>query len=400
MVISATFGVANDDEIIDHKTLTSDMGKFMTWLIKTFGNNKESEKKATRLKAAWKNKRDKLARGEMHVVNHRHPHWLEVVKGSAGNEYRLLPLRVRLVREMFALSKKGHGKGSIAKLFNQRMLTDVNYSTWPMKTKQAKLWTPTYVGRVLNNIAVLGLWQPHSGARHESRKPIGKPVILYPPCISQAEFDRINDKRHAYQMKHQGKGRRLSNLLGVIARCALCRGQMTPLGSARTRLNKDGSKSQHYFLYCSNAKVAKSCTNARGWVYRQRCLRGHRGQRWDQALPMRREDRQVIRRDCVDLVPSSQVGIMPTHITTASTHEAVPRVLTALGDQGSEPVDVARCAEHYCHPSEIMVLKVAKECEGLALLFPDVDLSAAEASGGSAKIPPAPADAAGVELIE
>ncbi len=45
---------------------------------------------------------------------------------------------------------------------------------------------------------------------------------------------------------------------------------MQPLGSSRIRVNKDGSTSQHYPIYCLTAKMTKGadCSNQRGWPYR------------------------------------------------------------------------------------------------------------------------------------
>src|SRR5207253_6120156 len=96
------------------------------------------------------------------------------------------------------------------------------------------------------------------------------PMKVYPAVIDQETFDRINDSRAINQAKHQGKGRNISNLFGPKARCAACGGLMQPLGSARFRINKDGSKSQHYSLYCVTAKMTKGkgCSNQAGWPYR------------------------------------------------------------------------------------------------------------------------------------
>jgi DNA invertase Pin-like site-specific DNA recombinase len=262
-----SFGIANDDEIIDLQLMTNDMGRFMMWLMKVFGNNAESTKKANRLASAWTQKRKRLRAGETVVVNHRHPQWIEVAEGAEGKEYRLIANRVRLVREIFALHKQGFGKGAIAKIFNQRGLGDPDYETWPLGKRKAKAWSSTYVGRILHGPAVLGWWQPHSGKRSGKRQPLGKPILLYPPAVPQSEFDRVNDPAERRERMSQGKGRAISNLLGTKARCALCGGQMTPLGSSRTRINRDGSKSQHYFLYCHNTKVARTCKHTRGWTY-------------------------------------------------------------------------------------------------------------------------------------
>ncbi|WP_254554158.1 hypothetical protein, partial [Salmonella enterica] len=89
------------------------------------------------------------------------------------------------------------------------------------------------------------------------RKPIGEPVKVYPVIIDEDTFNRANQSRLNQQLRYQGRGRAVSNLIGRISRCGECGGAISALGSSRFRTNKNGSVSQHYFLYCSINKMSK-----------------------------------------------------------------------------------------------------------------------------------------------
>lgn len=258
-----SIAVTQSGQVVNKDMMAGDVGGLMMLMVTAFGSHHESKKKAERVAAAWKGKRDALRAGQNVVVNHRHPLWVVVKHG----EYRLDHLRARLVREIFALHLQGYGKGAIAKLFNQRRLTDPDYDTWARAKTKAKQWEPTYIGRILHNRTVIGLWEPHHHPRGGKRSSAGQPIKLYPAVVDEDTFNRANDNRQREQMRFQGKTRNVSNLFGRKARCVECGGQMTPLGSARIRTNPDGSTAQHYFLYCKNAKITKTCNHQRGWTY-------------------------------------------------------------------------------------------------------------------------------------
>lgn len=254
-----TIHVQATGQIINEHMLDYDMGGLMMLLITSFGSHKESRKKADRVGAAWQKKRRQAEAGEAVEVNHRHPQWLKVEDGK----FVIRDVRAAIVRRMFEMRLNGHGKLSIAQALN----TD-GVEPWATTARAARSFTPTYVGRVLTNRAVIGEWQPHSHPRGGERKPVGDPIKdYYPAIITPDVFARANDKRAENQRKHIGASRSLSNLLGTRARCRSCGGLMAALGSSRYRENKDGSTSRHYFLYCENAKRARSCDNQRGWTY-------------------------------------------------------------------------------------------------------------------------------------
>lgn len=256
-----TVAITQTGQIINEKMLDDDIGGLMMLLITNFGSNKESKKKSERVGAAWEKKRSDAAAGKPVIRKHRHPMWLRVREDDG--EFEPFPGRDMIVKRIFADRLRGLGKLAIAKALNAE-----GVPVWAATKKPAAMWTGTYVGRILVNRAVLGEWEPFNHARGEDRKPAGEPIAgYYPVIIDQETFARANDKRAEHQRKHQGRGRSLSNLLGNRARCGDCGAQMVALGSARYKLNKNGTTSCHYFLYCQNAKIAKSCDNQRGWTY-------------------------------------------------------------------------------------------------------------------------------------
>jgi DNA invertase Pin-like site-specific DNA recombinase len=258
-----TVAITRTGQIISNDTLTNDLGGFMMLIVEVFGSHKESLKKSQRVAEAWKQKRQKLRQGETVVKNHRHPQWIEIVDGR----YRLHATRARVVKEAFRLSLQGHGKFSIAVNFNERAKTDPDFAPWTTTKRVRTAWDATRIGRLLHDISVIGLWQPHRQPRGGKRVADGKPIKLYPAAVDQDTFNRANDRRHRHQIASQGRGRLLSNLLGPKARCGTCGGLMEARGSARERTNIKGETRRHYFLYCKNAKVAKTCCNQRGWTY-------------------------------------------------------------------------------------------------------------------------------------
>lgn len=260
-----TVAVTQTGQMLTMEMLSTDIAGLLTVVLESFGSHKESKKKSERVADAWRQRRENVAAGEIVAKNHRRPQWIIV----NGDDYEIDNLRGRLVREMFDLRLRGYGKGAIAKVFNERFAKgDTDYDTWPLKEKKARQWTATYVGRVLCHLGAVGLWQPCLFPRGGERTPIGKPLKLYPAVVDQETFDRANESRFCNQLKAQGRGRGISNLLGSKARCAKCGGVMDALGSSRYRRNKSGTVSRHYFLYCRTAKVGGgTCDHVRGWTY-------------------------------------------------------------------------------------------------------------------------------------
>ena len=257
--------VAATGQVIDIDKVNNDFGSFVTMMSSAFSAFEFSKKQQERGDAAWKKRRDAAKAGH-NLSRHRARKWL--VWNPATNTYEPIPERVALVEEMFALRADGYGKNGIAKLFNERALTDRRYLPWASTSKKPSGWTASAIARIVQDIAVLGYVQYSKYPRGaDKRIPLGEPIKVYPAVIDDATFARANSERAANQAKYQGRGRAISNLFGQVSVCAQCGSRVTAHGSSRWRTNKDGSRSQHYYLYCDGAKRQKTCDNERGYAY-------------------------------------------------------------------------------------------------------------------------------------
>lgn len=268
LMSGVTIHVANINQVITVESVNRDFGSFLSLMSHSFSAFEFSRKQQDRGNASWTKRRKAAVEGQ-NLSRHRARKWLEW--NPATKSYDPIPDRVLIVREMFKLRLKGWGKAGIAKLFNERAASgDDRYRVWASTKRAPEQWTASAIARVVQDPAVIGLVQYSRFPRGaDKRVPIGDPVKVYPVVVDEETFARANERRLGEQLKYQGRGRSVSNLLGRISKCAECGGSVGALGSSRWRTNKDGSKSQHYFLYCLTAKMSrgKDCFNQAGWAY-------------------------------------------------------------------------------------------------------------------------------------
>ena len=257
--------IAATGQVIDIEKVNHDFGSFVTMMSSAFSAFEFSKKQQERGDAAWRKRRDAAKAGQ-NLSRHRARKWL--VWNSATKAYDPIPERVALIEEMFALRLGGYGKNGIAKLFNERALADARYLPWASTSKKPQGWTASAIARIVQDIAVLGYVQYSKFPRGAAKRVLlGEPVKVYPAVIDEVTFAKANSARMGNQRKYQGRGRAVSNLFGQVSVCAECGGRVTAHVSSRWRTNKDGSRSQHYYLYCDGAKRLKACGNQRGYPY-------------------------------------------------------------------------------------------------------------------------------------
>lgn len=257
--------VAATGQVISIASVNHDIGSFITMMTAAFSAYEFSKKQRERGNAAWKKRRDSASAGH-NISRHRARKWLSW--NATAKKYDPIPERVTVIEEMFTLRLQGHGKNGIARLFNEKSRTDPKYKPWPSTSRIPSCWTASAIGRIVQDIAVIGYVQYTKSPRGAAKRiPIGEPLKVYPCVIDEEIFARANATRLQDQAKHQGRGKAISNMLGGAVKCAVCGGRATAFGSSRWRVNKDGSESQHYYLYCTNAKQAKTCDNQRGFAY-------------------------------------------------------------------------------------------------------------------------------------
>ncbi len=225
--------------------------------------HEESATKAKRMKAAWKNKREKAAK-DGHKLTARCPAWLTLDK-EAG-EFQVIKERAAVVQRIFSLTLDGIGKGKIAEQFNVNGV--------PTFGKSAG-WQPSYVQKILDNEAVIGAYQPmrreYKDDGRRVRIPDGEFIEGYfPAVVDKAVFYRARELRAARQIGGGRTGTHVSNLFTGIAKCGVCGGSMV----------YDNKGRGHTYLVCSNAKRKASNCQRHTWKYQPTeaiillCLRG------------------------------------------------------------------------------------------------------------------------------
>lgn len=263
-----TIKVVNTGQTISRAMLDHDMGGLMMILIGAFGSFTESRKKAERVSAAWEAKREAARNGQEVQRGHRRPKWVEI---AADGSFLVPENKALIIRLIFDMRIRGHGKWATAKKLNELAQTDATYAPWALGAGEGKapaLWRDAYIARILTNRAVLGEWQPMHRPKKGEHTTAGEPIEgYYPVVIDAATFARANDPRVKRTLKTQGRGRGLGNLLGSRAVCGICGGNMVGLGNPAHFTGRDGKVRRYYNLYCNAAKIAKACGNARGWPY-------------------------------------------------------------------------------------------------------------------------------------
>jgi DNA invertase Pin-like site-specific DNA recombinase len=213
----------------------------------------ESETKARRLRAAWENKRDRAARGEVQTT--RVPAWLQT-EGSAAigaRNAKLAPIpdRVKLIRRMFKMFLDGQGKHAIAEAFNAEKIP-----TWGdgKGRAPAKHWHRSYVLKILLNPAVTGVFTPHIEEHRDGRlrRIAQKPIAdYYPRIIDNETFERVQTLIRA-RARTVGS-RNVASIVAGLARCPEC-------GSTMTRVMKGSDPKQgRPKLVCTKAKASAGC---------------------------------------------------------------------------------------------------------------------------------------------
>lgn len=177
----------------------------------------ESKHKGERVSEAWQEKQN-LARTSGKPLGAACPYWLELFDGN----YRANPEKAAVVKRIFELSIKGHGKTSISKILNEEGVP-VFGST---KRNKSQLWGTSSIDKILSNRSTIGEYQP---MRHINgkRAPYGDPIKdYYPKVITEEIFYSAlaaTKKRLISKATKQSKN---FNVWSKIAKCSICKSPM------------------------------------------------------------------------------------------------------------------------------------------------------------------------------
>jgi DNA invertase Pin-like site-specific DNA recombinase len=170
-------GVCRLDEIFTERDFGSH--KWTTLAVFAQLAFQESQQKSERVAHSWKSRKAR-ARETGQAVTTGLPSWLRWHNGVMEP----IPERAAVVRRIFQLAADGVGAARTV-----RMLNDEGVTTFTRK----KRWSTAYVRLILNNRAVLGIYQPlrmdlkANGKR--TRVPDGSPIPnYYPRIISEGEW--------------------------------------------------------------------------------------------------------------------------------------------------------------------------------------------------------------------
>lgn len=231
-----------DGRKYDKETLDTDHTALLTSIIIFMRSHEESAVKASRLKAAWAEKRSKAVTRRAPMTRSC-PAWLEL--DAVAGEYREIPERVEVVQRIFQMTLAGAGQHSIAQALNREGVAPF---------KQGLHWHRSYVAKLLDSPAVEGTFIPHLQT-YEAGKKVRQalePIKDYFPRIIAAEvIENLRLLRATSSQPRRGRhaAQPLNNIFGGLCRCANC-------GASITMTNKGGG---WLYYVCSRAKAGAGC---------------------------------------------------------------------------------------------------------------------------------------------
>ena len=232
------------DSRVYTKQSLDNVGDVMYMVVAAATAHEETEKRSSRGKEWWQNKRNKAAESGT-AMTASAPSWLRLDKETG--KYEVINEKAATVRRIFALYLEGYGKTKITQMFNEERV--------PPLSGRADGWHHSYVGRLLINEAVVGRFQPMreveppEGSSPGTRRRVndGDPIEGYYPTIIDAEtFARVRAVRRSNRMTSGPKGKTFSNVLSGLATCGLC-------GATMHRVNKGKPPKGFHYLTCSSA---------------------------------------------------------------------------------------------------------------------------------------------------
>ncbi|MBD8546011.1 recombinase family protein [Sphingomonas sp. CFBP 8760] len=239
-----------------------DMVAMIEVAVKAGLGNLESERKSDRVGAAWAAKRERLQQGDRTVMTRRAPGWL-AVEGSPPT-FVVIKDRAETVRRIFEWTAAGLGKHLIARNLNLEGVAPFG---------RADGWHASYIQKILSSLAVLGEFQPGTKPKGGTRTTVGEPIAGYYPPIVDADLRARALASMADRSRiGMGRGRRLSNLFGGLAKCE-CGARMTfRAKGARVRANGDVVRED--YLVCDAYQRGRGCRNANHYNYEivERCV--------------------------------------------------------------------------------------------------------------------------------
>ena len=231
-----------DGRKYDKGSLNNDPTALLLSILTFMRAHEESATKATRIKAAWSEKRENAVKHGKPMTG-ACPAWLSLDQSTG--KFNLIPERAELVQRIFRMTLEGIGQHSIAQTLNREGVPPFG---------RAVHWHRTYISKILDSPAVLGVFIPHI-QEHGTGKLVRHaldPIQGYFPAIIEPEIaQRLQSMRAGTVQPRRGRHAAvpLSNLFGGLGKCFIC-------GSTMTLSNKgEGNR----YLVCTRAKAGAGC---------------------------------------------------------------------------------------------------------------------------------------------
>lgn len=233
-----------DGKTYTAETLNDDPTALMYVLVVAMRAHDESANKARRLREAWKGKL--LAGKPLTAIC---PAWLTLKPDRSG--FDVSKERAAIVRRIFRMTLEGTGQQAIAFTLNAE-----GVAPWGLgKRKPGKMWSKSYIAKVLSNPAVVGTFVPHTenygeGKRRLKREPQAPMPGYFPAVIDAETWQRVQDIR-AKRAPSTKPGQQVRNIFGGLLKCPLCASSM--------QMVQKGPNGGAPRLVCSEARTGGGC---------------------------------------------------------------------------------------------------------------------------------------------
>lgn len=223
-----------------NESLQNDPSSLFISIITMFRAHQESKIKGDRVRSAWKRKKQKDAR-EGKPITRMTPSWLRIVNGA----FEIIEEKAEVVRKIFDLAtNEGLGQRAIVTVLKKELVCPIG---------RIATWSETSVRRILQNQAVIGIYQPRSVDldRPEIRLDDGEPIDdYYPSIIHRPQFYDAQRLRKEARIPKGPRGTSLGTIFTGIVFCGACGATMRRKGASTNDV--------HHRLRCSGSCGASS----------------------------------------------------------------------------------------------------------------------------------------------
>jgi DNA invertase Pin-like site-specific DNA recombinase len=236
----------SNGETYSRERLQKDPHAILYIVLEQIRANQESVRKSQLVGDAKARKKKRLAENGIDGKPYTRvtPAW--ITWSDEEKNYKPIPERAAIVREMFERMDAGDGLARIARDLNQR-----GTPTWAQtgKRKTADHWRTSYIRKVLTSTAPIGTFTPHTTRHDEDTRarrdePMEPIANVFPAVVDAETYRRVNRKLSTKAPRGRHAPLAPKSIVSGIAFCATC-------GHAVTRV----SKGDYVYLVCSRANM-------------------------------------------------------------------------------------------------------------------------------------------------